>query len=162
MDRREAAQHKLHFLALLAEKVRAEMANDTPYTVMGFAELQPDDALRQPEKFCHRCGVASPQASKFCPDCGAPSKRLEAHLANSRVSESGSIIALPTGPTLVGRLNVAGLTVEIFDDGSVIVLTPYAVSMAVVKLGAADMGDYQTRLAPIENVRKAAAPTSTI
>lgn len=163
MDRREATRHKLHFLALLAEKVRAEMATDKPYQIMEFEDLSPDDALRQPsDRFCRNCGKASLPGADYCPSCGSPSKKLQA--ADPRAVEAGAAVSLPSGPTMVARLNVAGVTVEVFDDGLVVVVTPSVALPSTTRLGTDMLSAYETRLTSIQNVdaKRAAAPTSTI
>jgi hypothetical protein len=149
MNRREAAQHKLHFLALLAEKVRAELSPDmAEYQKMEFADLPPDDALRQGQRVCQSCGAAWLPTSNFCPNCGAKSKRLQA-----------SQEPAPSPPTLVGRLNIAGVTAEVYEGGEVVILTPCPVSMTVVRLGTANLGVYEARLRPLN---QAVAPTSIV
>lgn len=161
MNWREAAQHRLFFVQRLLGKVQAEMASEA-YEKLGFADLAPDDALLQPpqEKFCRSCGEPSLPGSNYCPNCGSPSKKLSA--PDSRAAESAAVIPLPAAPALAGRLNVAGVTAEIYEGGEVVILMPCAVSMTVRRLGSEMLGDYETRLAPLENpdARKAAAPTS--
>jgi hypothetical protein len=54
-------------------------------------------------------------------------------------------------------MNIAGITAEIFGDGSVVILTPQAVSFTVNRLGSDMLGAYEVKLTP---AGASAAPTS--
>lgn len=103
------------------------------------------------QNFCGGCGAVMSHGDDFCPNCGRPSKKLRVPGAQKPESEPERALAYRevVEPQLVGRLNVAGVTVEVFEDQQVVILTPRAVSFTVDKLGSETMGMFEVRLSAV-------------
>jgi len=175
MDEREALEHKIWFFKKIGF-FAAEMSDRTPIKLQ-LDDLSPDDPVRvqaenrkmqeaEVPNFCPGCGRAVGREDSFCPSCGKPSKKLQAAAVEREQQPERPALSYDLiEPRLMGRLNIPGITAEIYDDQSVVVLTPHAVSVTFNKLGSEAMGAFEIRLTAVrekEETGKAAAPTSLV